>query len=205
MFNLRDYPLYLASASPRRKELLEGLGLNFSVIKAPFDEPAPNPAETARQYAVRMADQKAAASLAAFPDAGGGIILAADTVIGLDSRIIGKPASHDQALAILKSLNGRGHKVITAFCLRFPNPDGQASMNICEYVETEVIFDCWPDEILSAYANSAEVIDKAGAYAIQGGGGFLIREIRGSWTNVVGLPLTELVKVMLRFNLLKIA
>lgn len=195
-------PLVLASGSPRRRELLSLMGLEFRVCVAPV-EASPLPGEGGPAYAVRAAREKALAALARLraerngPDAALPAILAADTIVLLEGEIFGKPADYAASLAMLKRLAGRTHEVITACCLLLPdgNENGLAPVS-------RVTFWNAPEAALEAYARSGETLDKAGSYAIQGQGSFLVRRIEGSWSNVVGLPASELAELMLARGLI---
>ena len=182
-------PLVLASGSPRRQEFLRGLGLAFTVAAPTAPEPLPTPRETPQAFALRAARAKAAEVAPLYPAAA---VIAADTVVALEDEIMGKPASEDEAVAMLRRLAGRGHVVCTGCCLRLPEGREEA---FC--ATSEVIMRAWPDAALRAYAAGGEPADKAGAYAIQGQGAFLVEQISGSWTNIVGLPLAELLDVLL--------
>ena len=187
-------PCTLASGSPRRRELLTSLGLAFTVqAPPPGVEPLPEPGESPVAHVTRSAFAKAQSSVKivpanAFPHP---IIIAADTVVALDGQIFGKPAHAAEALSFLTRLSGRTHEVTTGVAV------AHAARIISFHNTTRVTFwDC-PPALLQAYAADGEVLDKAGAYAIQGKGAFLVREICGSWTNVVGLPVTELAQCLL--------
>lgn len=186
-------PLVLASASPRRRELLAQVGIHPEILPADgldgFAEPTPELGESPRGYVLRTAMAKAQVVAAHRPDV---TILAADTVVVLPEpgapMVLGKPASPAEALFMLRRLNGRSHQVLTACCLI-----GEGELeSFC--MVTEVEFLHWPDSTLIAYAHSGEGLDKAGAYAIQGQGAFLCAGIRGSWGTVVGLPLGQVLE-----------
>jgi septum formation protein len=182
-------PLILASASPRRKEFLSGLGLEFAVITSPVDE-TPTPGELPEKFAVRMAQAKAQAVSLRHPRSW---IIGADTVVTLDSRtILGKPAGRDDALAILRQLRGTTHQVMTGLCLCCL----EKKMNTSLVESTAVTFVDASDDILRAYIATGEPLDKAGAYGIQGTGSFLVTKIVGSCSNVIGLPVSRLVSLL---------
>ena len=196
----------LASASPRRRQLLGSVGLTFDVIPAQA-EPLPNPGETPEQYALRAAGAKAMEVAQSHPDC---LVLGADTVVALDNELMGKPGSPEEALAMLQRLcgpaggQGRTHRVVTGCCFINPAPqpgDGEAEVRELT-VSTEVRMAVNDPAALAAYAASPEPRDKAGAYAIQGTGGFLVREIRGSYSNVVGLPLAEVLEVLVSYGVI---
>lgn len=172
--------LILASASPRRRELLTLMGIAFEVIPADVDE-ATRADEVPERYVERIAREKAAAISARQPER---LILAADTTVVLDGVALGKPASDAEALSMLQRLRGRSHRVMTAMALG-------GSAEALRRVETEVIFRDAPDAELRWYVSTGEPRDKAGAYGIQGAGGFLVERIVGSASNVIGLPMAE--------------
>jgi septum formation protein len=182
-------PLVLASGSPRRSEMLAGLGLRFEVLPCPEPEPVPLPGETAEVYALRASRAKAVAVAALRPDA---VVLGADTVVVLGEEIMGKPADPDEAMLMLTRLVGATHRVVSGCVL--VQPGG----GVTEFaVSTEVTMGPQPLGAIMAYVATGEPMDKAGAYAIQGRGGFLVERIHGSYTNVVGLPLAETVDALL--------
>ena len=176
----------LASASPRRRDLLAQIGVvPEAILPAEIDE-TPAPAELPRAYVARMAREKAAA-VAAAPagDAGPRLVLAADTVVFAGRRILGKPVDAAEAASFLYLLSGRRHRVATAVCLH--GPEGPRE----RLVETRVKMKRLSDDEISAYLRSGEWRGKAGGYAIQGIAGAFVPEIIGSYTSVVGLPLAE--------------
>ena len=180
----------LASGSPRRKRLLEDAGLAFDVVEAPQDvEEEVAPGLEAEAGAMRRAQAKAGYVARLNPDA---FVLGADTVVVLDGEILGKPSSADDASRMLGLLSGRTHEVITAFTLL-----GAGSRQE-EAVATKVSFRLLDEETIERYVESGEPMDKAGAYAIQGLGGSLVDRVEGSYTNVVGLPVAEVLKVFMR-------
>ncbi len=173
--------LILASASPRRRELLAQVGIVAdAILPAEIDE-SPRPGETPRACALRLACAKAEA-LPAGPDAA---VLAADTVVALGRRLLGKPADAAEARAFLQLLSGRRHRVITAVALR------RGERRWSRAVETAVRFKRLDAPEIAGYLASGEWQGKAGGYAIQGRAGGFIPWIGGSYSNVVGLPLTE--------------
>ena len=188
-------PLILASGSPRRRELLASAGVAFQARPSPL-EPEPLPGEAPAAYARRAARSKAEAVLRLLEaEEQGAALLAADTIVTLDGRILGKPASPSQALEMLRFLAGRAHTVITACCLF---PSGRASPAPVEFArKSRVSFWNPPPEALQVYAHGPDPLDKAGGYAAQGGGTMLVRSVSGSWSNVVGLPLSETLEVLL--------
>jgi septum formation protein len=186
-------PVILASASPRRKELLATLQVPFRVVPANVPE-VPDPEEAVQEYVLRLAAAKAAVVAERFRDA---LVVAADTEVELDGAVLGKPSSPDHAVAMLRQLSGRTHRVCTGVCLR----QDQAVLELFS-VETLVTFKPLSDEAIAAYVASGEPMDKAGAYGAQGEGRRLIERIEGSWTNVIGLPLEEVAACLRRHGVL---
>lgn len=182
--------LILASASPRRKSLLQELGLDFEIIEAQVEE---NPAagESPREFVMRAASDKAAA---VSRENVGSWVLGADTVVVHEGKILGKPRDAKEALSVLQTLAGQKHLVHTGFCLLH----GKEKKAVSRVVTTEVSFYPFSRDIAAAYVATGEPLDKAGAYGIQGSGSFLVERINGSYTNVVGLPLVEVVEELLR-------
>jgi septum formation protein len=177
--------LILASASPRRAEILRGAGLPFTVISSAVDE-TPFPGESPQDHVHRLASAKA--ELVAARAVGPAIVIAADTVVALEGQIIGKPRSTDDARRTLEQLAGRTHSVLTGVTLiRLPDAERRS------FVETtHVQFSPLSPEEISRYLATEESYDKAGAYAIQGRAGRFIPRIEGCYFNVVGLPLARL-------------
>ncbi len=184
--------IVLASASPRRRELLERLGLRPRVIPADIDERA-LPGEAPVAFARRMAREKAeavAVTLAGTPDEGS-IVVAADTVVHLEGQIYGKPRDRTDATRILRALSGREHIVTTGICARVGDRERVLA------VSTRVCFLELTDAVIAGYIATGEPSDKAGAYGIQGIGAALVAGIVGSYTNVVGLPLAEILSELM--------
>ncbi len=184
--------MVLASASPRRRGFLHQLGYPFEVVTPATEEKA-RPGEGAAEYVVRNAMEKAAD--VAGRVAADSVVVAADTVVVLRGRIMEKPRSEADAHGMLRALSGQVHQVITGFCVRGPGKDGAPAARSLA-VSTDVEFKELSDAEIEAYIRSGEPMDKAGSYAIQGRAAYMIRQIRGSYTNVVGLPMTELVEVL---------
>src|SRR6266516_2801423 len=190
-------PLVLGSASPRRRRLLEQLGLPLRVIAADVDE-RPAPAETPDTYLERVTLHKLAA-VGADPRAPrGAIVLTADTIVLLDGEMLGKPSSRAAAREVLSRLSGRAHVVRTCFALGRAGPGASRLPIHMESVSTVVCFRALDPVEITAYADTGEGADKAGAYAIQGVGSFAVPRIEGSYSNVVGLPLCEVVVALKR-------
>lgn len=188
MSNERSHStLVLASSSPRRKELLERLSLRFEVERADIDE-TPRPGESPKGYVKRLAREKAntVAKRIARTDA---LVLAADTSVVLGKEILGKPTDKANAVEMLKKLSGKTHEVLTAVAVAGTHHDTVV-------VETAVTFKETAEDALRWYADTGEPMDKAGAYAIQGIGAFLVARIDGSPTNVIGLPVPETLQLL---------
>jgi len=181
-----DPPLILASASPRRRELLATLGLDFSVVVPEIDE-TPLPDEKPRAFAERLAEEKAGAA------DGKGRVVAADTIVVQKETILGKPVDAAHAREMLRALSGAAHEVVTGVCIK------TASRTVVFSVVTQVVFRILEDAEIEDYIATGEPMDKAGAYAIQGGAAHMVRSINGSYTNVVGLPLCELHEALISF------
>ena len=181
--------LILASTSPRRRDLLERVGVAIEVMAPDVDE-ATRAGEEPAAYARRVAATKAAAVAGRAP---GRWVLAADTVVEIDGAILGKPDGADAARAMLERLSGRVHRVLTAFALR--SPDGG---QIVREVVTEVVFRPIRADELAAYVGAGEWQDKAGGYAAQGIAGAFVASVRGSFSNVVGLPLADVLEELAR-------
>lgn len=183
-------PIILASASPRRQALLTDLGFHFRVLPSTHPEPNPKPDEPAGEYVQRMALLKArSAAKTKRP----GIILAADTVVRAGKHILGKPESEAQALDMLNELNATTHTVQTGCCLLDQEKTDAPHVFA---VSTQVTFSWHSPEVLKRYVDTGEPMGKAGGYAIQGIGAFLVSRINGSYTNVVGLPLNQAVSAL---------
>lgn len=188
-------PIVLASGSPRRRELLTALGLEFEVCPSNAPEPPPAAGERPEDYARRMARVKTMEVAVLYPES---VVLGADTiVVRADVRgpeaVLGKPESDADALAMLTALAGRDHMVVTGCCLAMPGKN----IPVVQAVSTRVRMRASSEAELSAYIATGEPHDKAGAYAIQGLGAFLVESVQGSYTNVVGLPVAEVVELLL--------
>ncbi len=191
--------LVLASASPRRREILATLGLPLIVAPAVVDE-TPLPDEAPLAYLERVAAAKLAAAAELPVAARAAAILVADTTVILDDRPLGKPADEAEARAMLRALSGRAHHVSTCFAISAAADPARALRR--ETVTTRVVFAALGDDEIAAYAATGEGLDKAGAYAIQGIGSFAVARIEGSYTNVVGLPACEVVAALRETGLL---
>jgi septum formation protein len=181
--------VYLASGSPRRRELLQQIGVSFRVVGTAVDE-AVRPAETAPAYVLRLAAAKAEAGWTRTRGASDVPVLAADTAVVLDGTILGKPADRQDAESMLRQLSGRTHEVLTAVALRTA---GGLQSRISR---SEVTFRAIAAAEAGAYWETGEPRDKAGAYAIQGRAAVFVADLRGSFSGVMGLPLFETAELL---------
>ncbi|MBC7661345.1 MAG: septum formation inhibitor Maf [Chitinophagaceae bacterium] len=190
--------LILASTSPRRKELLSYLGLPFAIV-SPHTEEKHRPGESGVDYAKRNSMEKAEAVYSSRSDTRAPVIaIGADTIGLLDGQVLEKPLDTDDAVCMLTQMSGRSHQVITAVSLVGDAGDGKVHRESFA-VETLVFFKQLSPAEISYYVQTKEPMDKAGSYGIQGIGGFLVRSIQGSYSNVVGLPLVELSDALKRW------
>ncbi len=178
----------LASASPRRIELLSILGLRFEIMPSHVNESFMK-GEMPREHVLRLSEGKTEKAAAAYPDAW---VIGADTIVIINGEVLGKPRTPDEAKEMLGKLSGRVHTVFTGFTVTRRSAD----ILIRDAVESSVRFREIPDDEMAWYIGSEEPYDKAGGYAVQGMGAFFIKEIHGSYTNVMGLPLCEVVDVL---------
>ena len=178
----------LASASPRRIELLKLLGLRFEIIPSHVNE-AFIEGETPREHVLRLSEEKAQKAAALYPDAW---VMGADTIVLINGEVLGKPRTSEEAKEMLGKLSGRIHTVFTGFTVIRQNMGN----TVRDAVESSVRFRDIPEDEMAWYASTEEPYDKAGGYAVQGMGAFFIKEIHGSYTNVMGLPLCEVVDVL---------
>ncbi|MDH0287832.1 Maf-like protein [Pseudomonas sp. GD04087] len=186
--------LYLASSSPRRRELLTQIGLPFHIVPASIDE-TPEAGELAYAYVERLARSKALAGLNFLAQRADVCVLGADTAVVLDGRILGKPVDRDDALAMLQALSGREHEVLTAVAV--------ADRDRCEarVVSSRVTFRAVSAEEAERYWETGEPQDKAGGYAIQGLAAVFVSRVEGSYSAVVGLPLCETSALLADFSI----
>jgi septum formation protein len=187
----------LASASPRRREILGTLGLHFDVEVSAIDE-STAASESAADYVLRIAREKArtvAARLTERDASDTRAVLAADTTVVVDAEILGKPEDDADARRMLRALSGRAHEVLTAIVA--VTREGSELVVRGRVVRTEVVFRALEDAAIDAYLASGEHRDKAGAYGIQGLAMGFVTDLRGSYTNVVGLPAAETVELLL--------
>jgi len=189
--------LILASKSPRRRYLLEKTGLEFTVIPSKVDENAAI-LSAPESYVKSLAEAKAGDISSRYPDSW---IIGADTVVFIDNTILGKPASRDEAQAMLKRLSAKTHQVHTGYCICRKTTDHFIS----ECVTTDVSFKKLSVKEIDWYINSGEPFDKAGAYAIQGLGTFLVKRINGSYSNVVGLPVCEVLEYLIKEGVVELS
>lgn len=201
--SLADKRIYLASRSPRRRELLKQMGVPFELLLLREDlrrgvdvDETPLPDESPGVYALRIATAKATVGMRQIAQRGLPIkpVLAADTSVVFDEQLIGKPEDVEHAVRILRTLSGREHQVITAI-----------AMALRDQVETQIsVSSVWFRELTEAeirrYVASGEPGDKAGAYAIQGRAGAFVTRIAGSYSGIMGLPLAETAELLARFN-----
>jgi len=186
--------LHLASASPRRQELLTQIGVRFVSRVAPIDE-TPLPGEAAAAYVERLALAKARAAQATLEQPGGAVVLGADTAVVLDGRILGKPRDRYEALTTLAALSGREHEVLTAVALV------DAQRHATRVVASRVRFRALERAEIEAYWETGEPCDKAGSYGIQGLAAVFISGLQGSYSAVVGLPLCETAELLASFGI----
>lgn len=191
--------LVLASASPRRRELLASLGIDFTVVPSQAPE-ALLAGETPRQHVIRLSREKAleVAGRQAVP---GRWFIGSDTVVVRDSAILGKPADAEEAAAMLRSLSGRSHRVLSGYAI-YDRSSEQLEVGAAE---TRVRFKELTEQEIAGYIATGEPFGKAGSYAIQGIGAFMIPAIEGSYSNVVGLPLCEVVAALERLGAVRLS
>ena len=180
-------PIVLASQSPRRAELMRMLGFQFQVIPADIDETYTR-GESGAQHAERLAKEKADVIAGARPDA---IVIGSDTVVVLDQRVLGKPASHSEAVRMLMDLQGRTHQVATGIAVAVP---GHRLAHGIEVVEVK--FRSYDEARATEYVATREPLDKAGAYGIQGFGASLVEWVRGDYFAVMGLPIQRMLQML---------
>ncbi len=196
MEKLNKKEIILASQSPRRKYLLEQAGIKFKVEPANIDENR-LPFELPENYVKRLSREKSESIAKKYPYAW---IIGADTVVVIENRLLEKPNSKSHAREMLKTLSNKTHTVYTGFtlCCR------DEKRHITNVIKTDVLFKKLSDQEIEWYINSDEPFDKAGAYAIQGLGTFLVKSINGSYTNVVGLPVCEVIEGLINENVIEI-
>src|SRR4030042_6407233 len=184
--------LILASKSPRRYDLLKQMGLNFEVIPSAVEEVFAQ-AESPREHVVRLAEAKALDVGNRFPE---NWVIGADTIVYVDGIILGKPKNREEALEMLRLISGKEHRVLTGVSVRHL----KKGKGECETVETAVRVKTLSQAEMDWYVRTGEPFDKAGGCGIQGIGSFMIESINGAYTNVVGLPLCELMQLLIRLE-----
>lgn len=185
--------IVLASKSPRRKEILNNIGLKFEVVESNFDEtidPSQMPEDTVKYLAYKKAEDVAHAVR------DNALIIGADTVVVHNSIIMGKPGKYQDSFDMLKKLSGSWHNVYTGICVLNP----ASGQHVIDYENTRVRIKQLTDEEILDYINTGEPADKAGSYAIQGIGSLIVERIEGCYFNVVGLPIYKLSKLMREFG-----
>ena len=192
-----DRRLILASESPRRCELLKQMGLPFEVIPSRIQEDVIR-GETPEEHVLRLCGEKALEVGKQYRDRW---VTAADTIVTIEGAILGKPGDRDEAMEMLGRLSGKEHRVLTGFSVCHL----EKGLEERSAVETAVTMKLLSEEEMRWYVETGEPFDKAGAYAIQGIGSCMIESIRGSYTNVVGLPLCELLRVLIRLGAITIS
>jgi septum formation protein len=188
--------LILASKSPRRRYLLEQAGLTFKVIPSNFDESSVA-LDTPNEYVRRLSQAKAHDVAARHPDSW---VIGADTIVLMNHEILGKPKNLDQARTMLQHLSGQTHHVYTGYTICC----GSLNKTNSDVVRTAVTFKQLAADEIEWYIHTNEPFDKAGAYAIQGLGTFLVKTVNGSYTNVVGLPVCEVIEYLIQAGVLQI-
>lgn len=190
--------IILASASPRRAEILKNAGFEFRVLASEIDE-SRNAGEGATDYVKRVAERKARAVEARLknaPETSSSLIVAADTIVSIDGEILGKPVSPDDARSMLRRLSGKWHEVLSGLAVLAANAHNSVVITERTRVQFSALTDCEIDE----YIQSGEPFGKAGAYAIQGQGGKFIPRVEGCYFNVMGLPLARLYVILRDFS-----
>jgi septum formation protein len=182
--------LILASKSPRRRYLLKQAGLSFVVIPSNVNESAFT-LTSPESYVKTLAEAKAKQVSENYPESW---VIGADTVVMIDNTILGKPSSRADARVMLKQLSGKIHQVYTGYCIYCKSK----RRNFSEVIKTDVRFKNLTETEIEWYIHTEEPFDKAGAYAIQGLGTFLVKSVNGSYTNVVGLPVCEVIEFLIR-------
>ncbi|MBA4416863.1 MAG: septum formation inhibitor Maf [Syntrophus sp. (in: bacteria)] len=195
MFQVKDGDsIILASESTRRVDILRSLGISFSIIPPDIDEKREK-GESPRDFVLRMSHEKALKVGNHFPEKW---VIGADTVVVSKGKVLGKPENNTDAFNMLTSLRNKWHKVFTGYCVL------NVSKNIVcqDAVETKVFLRDLSDDEIMRYIKTSEPLGKAGSYAVQGKGGYMVKEIKGSYSNVVGLPICEVAEVLLSLGVL---
>jgi septum formation protein len=186
--------IILASESTRRVDILRMLGIPFSIIPPDIDETR-KVSEAPREFALRISYEKASKVGKLFPDKW---VIGADTIVIYKNKVLGKPSGEGDAFKMLQLLKGKWHKVITGFCVLNVSKD----IIYRDAVETRVFMKDLVDQEIMKYIGTSEPLDKAGSYAVQGKGGYMVKEIKGSYSNVVGLPICEVAEALLSLGIL---
>ena len=189
--------IILASTSPRRKELLQSVGIQFEIV-APSSDESLLGSENPKVYVLRLASEKALS--VSLNLEGDFLVIGAETIGVVDKEILGKPSNEEEARAMLSKISGREHNVLTAFCIAQP----KNNVLNTEVVDTKVRVKTLEPQEIQGYIKTGEPMDKAGAYGIQGIGAFMIRGISGSYTNVVGLPIVEVLEAVNKLGALRL-
>ncbi|MBW2653676.1 MAG: septum formation inhibitor Maf [Deltaproteobacteria bacterium] len=192
---IKTEKLILASKSPRRKKLLEQIGIKIEIFPSNINEEAiliKNPEEHVKELSFLKAQNTALSHPEAW-------VLGADTIVVVQNQILGKPQSKTDAIAMLNKLNNCEHSVYTAFCVIHQKTNSM----VVKSIETKVHFKYLTDQEILWYVGTGEPFDKAGAYGIQGIGAFLVKRISGSYSNVVGLPVCEVVETLINLNIIQ--
>lgn len=192
MIQTNQCRIILASASPRRRELLQAVGLQFDAVPSQADEPGWTSGTPAAAYARALAVEKARAVAQNNPDA---IVIGADTIVVCNGKVLGKPTNDADAVRMLRNLSGRSHEVVTGLAVVAGTGPCIGKILIAHECTT-VFFRPLSDEEITAYVASGEPRDKAGAYGIQGKAGLFVTRLEGCYFNVVGLPLSALGRLL---------
>ena len=189
------HKIILASKSPRRRDLLEQLGLNIKIVPSQTDETLVS-MQNPEKYVKKLSFLKANNTALFYPD---DWVIGADTIVVVSDQILGKPRSKIDAIAMLNKLNNCEHSVFTGFSI----VNQKKKIIITQSIETKVFFKCLSREEIKWYVSTGEPFDKAGSYAIQGIGTFLVKRISGSYSNVVGLPVCEVIEILINLNIIQ--
>jgi len=189
------HKIILASKSPRRRDLLEQLGLNIKIVPSQTDETLVS-MQNPEKYVKKLSFLKANNTALFYPD---DWVIGADTIVVVSDQILGKPRSKTDAIAMLNKLNNCEHSVFTGFSI----VNQKKKIIITQSIETKVFFKCLSREEIKWYVSTGEPFDKAGSYAIQGIGTFLVKRISGSYSNVVGLPVCEVIEILINLNIIQ--
>ena len=191
--------IILASASPRRQELLAQVGIEFDVMPSNVEE-SPLDGETPPEHATRLAAEKARDVAGRVEKDAARWVIGSDTIVVIDGVVLGKPEDKEDAARMLRQLSGREHRVMTGYCI----VNSATGEELDGVAETKVKVKPLIDDEIEGYVSSGEPMDKAGAYAIQGLGAFMIEEIHGSYSNVVGLPVCQVVEDLERLGAIQL-